>query len=374
MRSATGNGLIRPVMPELDSIRGIAILGVVFYHGFFWGFSGSLHFSSAWQAILRLTQPGLFGVNLFFVLSGFLISGILLDSRDDPGYYYRFYVRRALRILPVYYALLIVLLAMGWIGLGYFGLCLIYLSNITNLFGVPLSYGPLWSLAVEEHYYIFWPLIVRTLNRRTLAWFALGLCALIPILRAASFQLGYRSGLQSYTWFAADGLASGSLLAILVRSKITRRQSGWVCAACFGASLLAVLAAPLGILTTNRILGAALKETLMNTFFSGMLLLFLLLGTSSWKGLVDLGWLRFFGYISYGLYLFHLMVFALYDLWTRRLWPAVVPKDNRFDLVALRFVVAGAAAVVVSYVSRRYFEERFLALKGRLEAAYVPRK
>ncbi len=373
MREFQSNRLVRPVMPELDSIRGLAILGVVFYHGFFWGFSSTLHFSGVGRTLLALTQPGIFGVNLFFVLSGFLISGILLDSLDNPVYYRRFYIRRALRILPVYYALLILLLAMGWITAGYFALSFIYLSNVTSLFGVSPGYGPLWSLAVEEHYYIFWPLIVRKLTRSQLTWCALGICLLVPALRAISFHFGYKNGLQSYTWFAIDGLAGGSLLAILVRSRITRKRAWWISAAYFGTAILATAAAPLGILTADRALGAALKHTLVNSFFSGVLLLFLLLGTSSWKGLVNPGWLRFFGYISYGLYLFHLMIFHLYDLWSKRFWPSLIPLDYRFDLVALRFVVAGAVAVGFSVLSRKYFEAKLLALKGPIEARFAPR-
>ena len=373
MKDAPENGLVRPIMPELDTIRGLAILGVLVLHGFFWGFGSQFHFSPAAQVFLRLTQPGGLGVSLFFVLSGFLISGILLDSRDDPAYYQCFYIRRTLRILPVYYALLILLLALGWIGGAYFGLCFIYLSNVTNLFGVPASYGPLWSLAVEEHYYIFWPLVVRKLTRRRLTWFALGICATVPILRAIFFHFGFKDGLQSYTWFIIDGLAAGSLLAILVRSGITRKQAGQICAACFGAALLGATAAPFGILTVNRLSGAAFKQTLINSFFSGVLLLFLLLGTSPRKNLVNAGWLKFLGYISYGLYLFHLAVFALYDRWVGRLWPSLLPRSYRFDLVLLRFAVAGAVAVGISYLSRKYFEQKFLALKGPLEARYAPK-
>ena len=89
--------LLRSVMPELDTLRGMAILGVLFLHGFFWPYSG-LHFGRLGTLWLNITQPGWLGVNLFFVLSGFLITGILIDSAAGPDYYRRFYTRRALRI------------------------------------------------------------------------------------------------------------------------------------------------------------------------------------------------------------------------------------------------------------------------------------
>ena len=104
--------LIRAHMPELDTIRGLAILGVLLYHGFYWVRDLSLY--APWQRhFFTLMAPGQFGVNLFFVLSGFLITGILLDSRNRPDYYQRFYFRRALRILPAYYLTLLLLILFG---------------------------------------------------------------------------------------------------------------------------------------------------------------------------------------------------------------------------------------------------------------------
>src|SRR5437764_405984 len=182
--------LVRPVMPELDSVRGIAILGVVFLHGFYWPYS-RLHFSRAAHVFIQSTQPGWMGVNLFFVLSGFLITGILLDSSCRENFYKRFYMRRVLRILPAYYAVLLLLLILGKSNLAYFGLSVVYLSNVVELFGVPQFYGPLWSLAVEEHYYLFWPAIVRRLSPRGLAAVAAGICAVVPLIRAISFTLGF---------------------------------------------------------------------------------------------------------------------------------------------------------------------------------------
>ena len=141
-------------MPELDTIRGIAVLGVLFLHGFSWQYAG-LHFGTLARMVLAATQPGWLGVNLFFVLSGFLITGILLDSKQAPHFYRTFYTRRALRILPAYYALLILLLLLHSSSAGFVGLSFVYLANVTDLFGIACGYGPLWSLAVEEHYYLF---------------------------------------------------------------------------------------------------------------------------------------------------------------------------------------------------------------------------
>ena len=93
--------ILRPVMPELNCLRGIAALSVVFYHCLFWSNDASL-FRGAAKMFMASTQVGWLGVNLFFVLSGFLITGILIDLRNDARFYRTFYARRALRILPAY--------------------------------------------------------------------------------------------------------------------------------------------------------------------------------------------------------------------------------------------------------------------------------
>ena len=168
--------ILRPRMPELDTLRGIAILVVVAFHGF----GGIAYLPAArplWQRIfLGAAKQGWTGVNLFFVLSGFLITGILFDSLVKPDYYSRFYYHRALRILPAYYMMLFVLLAGNLImwsdvhkTLAFVGLSIFYLSNIVPLFGVTNMYPLLWSLAVEEHFYLLWPTVVRFFTRRGVA-------------------------------------------------------------------------------------------------------------------------------------------------------------------------------------------------------------
>lgn len=358
--------LIRRFMPELDMLRGIAVLGVLFLHGFSWRY-GDLHFTGPARVFILLTQPGWIGVNLFFVLSGFLISGILLDSKNQPHYYRRFYTRRALRILPAYYSLLVLLAVLHQATPAFLGLSFFYMANLTSFFGVAMDYGPLWSLAVEEHFYIFWPAVVRKFETRSLAILLMTVCVLVPIARVIAFRYDHGAGLAWYTWFVADGLATGSLLALGLRTQVRRKQV--VIAAWLLLMLVPVVAlagAPFGILTVKRLFGAAFQYTLVNLFFAGFLLLFLVVGTSTRKEYVNNSVLRFFGYISYGVYLVHFLVFRFYDLFVVRFWPGLNPTVEHFSLVWLRFVVVAAASTGLAYLSRKYYEERFLRLKDRL--------
>jgi len=363
--SSPAAGLLRPFMPELDTLRGIAVLGVLLLHGFYWQYAG-FSFGRWADAFLKITQPGWLGVNLFFVLSGFLITGILLDSKNRPDYYRRFYTRRALRILPAYF-LLIFLWVLGSASGAFVGLSFIYLANITNFFGVACDYGPLWSLAVEEHFYILWPTVVRRITIKRLAWVSAAIVVGVPVLRAIAFALGWTAGLAWYTWFVADGLAMGALLAIVLRTPVTRGQVQRICGWILGAAVvLGIAGRPFGILTRDRLLGAALQWSVIHGFFAGVLLFFLLAGTGSLKRYVNVSILQFLGYISYGLYLDHLLAFRMYDRLGHRYLPQLIPTNGHFGLVLLRFVLTGGGAIAVAYLSRKFFEERFLRLKDSL--------
>ncbi len=361
--------IIRSKMPELDSVRGVAILMVLFYHGFFWsnglqGLSGLIRF------FVNITRFGWLGVNLFFVLSGFLITGILLGSKGDPHYFRKFYIRRALRILPALYAFLLLLILFGYPGRTYLLLSFVYLSNLTTLWGIAMTYPPLWSLAVEEHFYFVWPAVVRRLSSSALPKTLLVIILIEPLARALTFALGWWQGLSSYTWLVADGLAVGSALALYVRSPDCSRAglarvSGGLVAL---ASFMLLLGAPYGILTRLRVVGGALQLSAANILFGGLLGITLLLGTGRYAFLVLPRVLRFFGSISYGLYLIHLMAFRGYDAVVKVHWPSLYPSHGRFSIMVMRFAIASAAAVLAATLSRRYFEEPFLRLKGRLAA------
>ena len=151
---------------------------VLLYHGFGLAY-GVQGLSGAARWFVAATLPGWTGVDLFFVLSGFLITGILLDSKPRTSYYRRFYVRRALRILPIYFAVLVLLTILTRTGVlqravpwSFLGISVLFLVNFATLFRISAPYGVLWSLAVEEHFYLMWPTAVRKLSSYGLAYFA----------------------------------------------------------------------------------------------------------------------------------------------------------------------------------------------------------
>ena len=215
---------------QLDGLRGLAILLVVFYH-----FSlphRDFHGAGA-GVVLQLAQAGWMGVDLFFVLSGFLITGILVETREQPHYFRNFLGRRFLRIWPLYYLNLFVLLLLlpaliptvpaqlsgmqekqGWFWL--YGAN--WLFALEGGFG-KTSGGYFWSLAVEEQFYLLWPVVVFKLSGRALLRTSLALLFFSLGSRIVLSELGTSPGtLYTMTFTHLDGLAIGSCLAICSRS------------------------------------------------------------------------------------------------------------------------------------------------------------
>jgi len=312
-------------------------------------------------------------VNLFFVLSGFLITGILVESRARPDYYRNFYLRRALRILPAYYAVLLLLLLASRSGIAqrhvswaFIGLSCIYLANVSELFGVPAQYAVLWTLAVEEHFYLLWPTAVRRASRRVLPWMCGAIIVTCPALRSFYYWRHDQYG-SGYTWLVADGLAWGALVALAARGRLSSRRSmlqfGLACTA--ASVLIAVALLPLGMASSGRYAGGVLRVSLINSFFAGAIAIALVVGTGRWQDLLHSRTLRFFGEISYGLYLIHMLVF---DVVNRVFlgWGLQVSRTRgEFRLIVGRFAAGFLLSVAIAYVSRWKFEERFLRLKDR---------
>jgi peptidoglycan/LPS O-acetylase OafA/YrhL len=217
-------------MPQLDALRAFAVVAVLVTH---------LFYAGSQRAVLPW---GFFGVRLFFVLSGFLITGILLDCKrfveageQSVGFTLRrFYVRRALRILPCFYAAVVIVAfaglyqmrqAMTW--------HFVYLSNFLYA-GDPGKWSVqpgfhFWSLAVEEQFYLVWPLLVLAVPRRKLAAVTLAAIIIAPLYRAAGVLAGWSEvAITTLPFGCLDTLAAGALLALLQRDAALRQRLAWL--------------------------------------------------------------------------------------------------------------------------------------------------
>ncbi len=211
-------------MPAIDGLRAFAVLAVLIVH-FPW-MPAPRHVLLDRLHLQPLTQYGWVGVDLFFVISGFLITGILLDSKQSSHYFRNFYARRALRIWPLYYAVLCFVfviypllhphgtVAQNLTGWPYY---LFYVQNFVFFDnGVPLL-GVTWSLAIEEQFYITWPLIVLLCSRKRLRVIAATLLLASPVIRLV---LDHTFGhYPTITFSRMDGILAGSLLALWFRSE-----------------------------------------------------------------------------------------------------------------------------------------------------------
>lgn len=350
--------LIRTYMPELDSVRGIAVLMVLFLHGMAPPLNANL---PRWgQIVLSVSEYGGVGVNLFFVLSGFLITGILVASVDRADYYRHFYARRALRILPALYAILLTLLLSGVIGGRFLVASLLFLANFAPLLGVPLQYPVLWSLAVEEHFYMLWPALVREFSSRFLVFLLIAICVTTPLLRAGIFMYAHNPQNPLYSWFNLDGLAVGALLAIWLRGPSFQRAhlsrlAGPLFAG--GAGALLFLSAHPGMAASS------LSILSSNLASAGLLSTMLLLGTSPWSFMVDRPFLKFMGFISYGLYLIHILAFKLVGGVFDHLFRFVIHAGSPATAMLMRFLLGAGLAIGIAYVSRISLERGFLTGK-----------
>lgn len=341
-------------IPAFEGLRGIAILSVVLYH---------CQPRLQGTVLERFIIWGWCGVSLFFVLSGFLITGIILDSGESPHFYSNFFARRFLRIWPIYWLLLFLyyfffpLLFSGyhWMLQGVTAApWLFLLLFIQNLWPVALpgAIGPTWALAIEQQFYLFWTPIAKRVPPRWLLIFATAMLATSPSVR---FFFGHRFT-PTNTLIHLDGLAVGSMIAIALRVLDWSPETWkWVARAALGVGATGVA------LMFHH--GSAFTDTLLAFGFGGMVLTALLgqIATprpSLYCRVLTLRPLLFLGKISYGLYVTHILIFSILGGYVDK------PLDHfgvpgNLAIVGIRLTVSIAFATLLWY----RFEKPLLGLK-----------
>lgn len=355
----------RGYMPQLDALRFFAVLGVVIIHN--------------WQPSPHTFLVGWFnwgtlGVKLFFVLSGFLITGILIggrelarDSRGRLFFMRQFYARRFLRIFPVYYAVLFLLLIAGvgqirqiWLWL--FG----YATNIYvwHHLAYPYAVPHFWTLAIEEQFYLVWPFVLLFLPRRWLMPFLLALCCLGPAWRLwASFHYAPHDWNAAYTATPGnvDFLAIGAILALVAHADRDRGRL---------QRTLARVLLPVGLVTYGVLYwlddSYDHHASLALQYTSAALVFCWLIGGASlgfggragrlleWRPIVYLG------KISYGIYIYHFLVPVA-------IHAAAVHLGRHYtDSGFPNFVVTSLITFVIAALSWELFERPINGLKRHI--------
>jgi peptidoglycan/LPS O-acetylase OafA/YrhL len=352
----------------LDGLRGLAVLLVLFFHygrsanGF--GFD---HF------LLSLSAFGWIGVDLFFVLSGFLITGVLYDARGSRNYFRNFYARRALRIFPLYFLALgvVIVLSALWPSAGIWPefnplWFVFYLSNVAQVTQAPLSAGILshfWSLAVEEHFYLAWPMVVLLTTRRQMISIAAGVLILCVCARLALKLSGEASPYAIYriTPLRLDGLTVGAICSLAVRGPgglTPLIRPAWM-AALGGGTALVLVGSLTGSFDYYSWLMQEVGYTSLAIAFGGLLLI--VLGVKAANDAFSNPLMRWFGRYSYGLYVWHpiINVILFYT-------PLKVALDVEGPVDSTLYLLfAFATALAVAFASYHLLEQPFLRLKKK---------
>ena len=389
-------GLSRSFIPELNGLRAIAISLVFLHHT-----SGLIPRVNLPVALLGLyLTQGWMGVDLFFVISGFLITGILLDTRECGNYFSGFYARRVLRIFPLYYVVLTAILAGGaalksdvvssvlplpadrW-------LYYCYLTNWISLWkaqwvpGYTNFVAHFWSLAVEEQFYLAWPLIVWLLRPRTVPYAAGALTAFAFVIRLC--WVSYAGEQQVIAWNTftrMDSLFIGAICACIYRDAAllakVRKWLPWTAVAGLGGYLVSYTLLELRALGFPAILLRLAKwgsaqycgYTLIGIGFASILLMAVQGNENSWmRRILRDRLIGRLGTYSYGFYVFHVPIFGAACIFA---FPAIA----RLNPDA---VIAGPACIlllsvvtfIVSALSYELFEKRILGFKRYFEPRYT---
>lgn len=344
---------------NLDGLRGIAAFAVIIFH--FFGSHGkeltrSLDNQKFFSTYTEILQHG---VTLFFVLSGFVITRILLNSKDKEDYFSRFYKRRALRIFPLYYLYLIIQNYIApWILRGspdtnfsnhivqYF-----YLQNMKWLTGWQGSGPPhFWSLAVEEHFYLIWPLVIFLIPRKMIKPATIFFLLLAIPLKIYFYNNGI--DINKNTFSRYDSIMIGCLIAILERESNFMLKAIQIKKAIVYSLIILILGAFLYVFQEKfEALKAILKHFILSSFFGIIIYqLISVKGNHLFNKILTHKFMQYLGKISYGLYVWHLAAI-------------VIASYFGLNSTFLNFILVSVITVVISHISYYYFEKLFFRFK-----------
>ena len=350
----------------LDGVRGLAILAVTIYR-LCKELDPGANKLFAW--VRSVAPMGERGVDLFFVLSGFLITGILLRSKTKPNYFRNFIIRRSLRIFPLYFASLVLglLILPLFIQSAPFELAKsnqfylwTYTSNLKMSWDNQWCFGAFdhfWSLCVEEHFYFIWPAVVLLLPSRRLGALCIGLFVITGLVRTfAASRGGWDVAVSVATFFRADALSVGALVAVLLSSPVKNdrlRKSGLLLAVALLPVLLAVA------FSGRRFL--EIPNSICPAFFAAGLTFVLL---SPKESLIarcfESRWLRMLGKYSYGMYVVQLPLVSVIPLTVASSFMA----GNTLLAAIVYIGVMFAAILLTAMASYHLCEKHFLRWKS----------
>ena len=290
---------------QLDGIRALAIAMVFINHLF----------------VVKMLWAG---VDLFFILSGFLITGILIGSkhRSLGDYFAHFYSRRVRRILPPYLLLLVItVIFFGFFWLRWAYMYVFLMNMIVSPMKQPDSLDLLWSLAVEEQFYLFWPIVIFFLSEKQIAWAATALVILAPLFRFFGTPFVPYGSIYTWTPFRMDLLAVGALMAIAWRHRRSWIERFGV----YGPILTAVAGAALLLLSRRPNFNIKSDLPFSNLWIFELTLLasagiVLWALSGRYVGILKLSWVRYLGRISYSFYLIHTTAQVVLERYLENKW------------------------------------------------------
>jgi peptidoglycan/LPS O-acetylase OafA/YrhL len=373
-------------VPVLDGVRGLAILLVLLVHFV----PDYLMPNRALEWAKKLTFAGWTGVDLFFVLSGFLITDILLRVRGTPNWVRNFYWRRALRILPLYLSALVVAFVIlpwfvtpgedprfdvmqatqGWYWIHAANVGVFFHSFSAAMSGT-IDLAHLWSLAVEEHFYLLWPFLVARLSERRLLPVLACIIALAIVFRGVAMASLVEPTLTAafvQTPARMDGLAMGALICLLFRRLPADNIRRWSLVLLPGAA--AVLGADMylekGLWPGSHFI-RSVGFTLVAVLYASLIAVLLTSASSSpLRRVIDSAGLRFLGKYSYGIYVIHGLLAPTLQRWI----PAdalLIQLQSPVLASAVCFIAKSTVSVLLALLSWRVIEAPFLRLKDRFD-------